>query len=439
MWSQKTIKKNITLKLISFLLLTDISGKVNIIWCEAKIMKSDAKANLTIMRWALIVLIPHIVVYIILFPGFLQADHQSLIAHIAIGEPSQWHSLLWGYLFFPLIYLSSSFGLYGIAQTLIFVVCVIYSIKSLIDLNIIENKGAYVLAVVFGFAPTFLLYNELYASDIIFAYMLMPLTIQLIKLVLSHGVILKKISFDSSLIVLLFIVYELRKNAVLIPIFLFFILIFSYRIYWKRILSVFSIVSVCIIGANFFWSDVINATPSPSQEMLSVPAVQIGYVFAHDGDIPDDAYEYLTTIRSEKEWKDNYQFYSADKEKDSIELTPEFVKAWIEVGVNNPRAYLTAYVDLMHPYWQLVAASDGLNIGVDFLNQGFFADSVCKHKQCSEHFLSQFLEPWSVSRQWIEGIQGQILLQHWFILSDSLVLIFFNRAIPLWIFLIGFF
>lgn len=77
----------------------------------------------------------------VVWPGFLQADHQITIAEIAQGTPSEWHSLVWGYLAFPLIYLSPSYGCYGFLQITVFVVSIVFSMYRLEKNNIIKQKG----------------------------------------------------------------------------------------------------------------------------------------------------------------------------------------------------------------------------------------------------------------------------------------------------------
>lgn len=230
------------------------------------------------------VLIPHLIANYFFFPGFIQADHQSLIAHIAINQPSQWHSPLWGYLAFPLLYLSPSYGVYGIIQTCIFTICAVYSIVSLRSMSLISHKTELLLALIFGLSPTYLLYNQLYASDVIFAYLCIPLTVQLIKLVHSNGDALSNRSYRLSLILLAFLVFQLRKNAVLIPIGVFAITIIRYRVQRNNCFKCISVFLIAAIAASVFWTYAVKATPSPSQEMLSVPAQQIGRVFSRDGD-----------------------------------------------------------------------------------------------------------------------------------------------------------
>lgn len=385
----------------------------------------------------LIILVPHMTVYILSYPGFLQADHQSLIANIAVGEPSQWHSLLWGYLAFPFLYLSPSYGLYGLVQTFVLVVCAVYSLYKLSKLNLLGKRGILLVATIFGISPTLLLYNTLYASDIIFAYMLMPLCISFMEIALSNGKIFNNKFFCIRFCVLLFVIYELRKNAIIILVFSFFLLFIIFIDNRKRVLSLFLVLCVGVVGANSFWTYGLNATPSPSQEMLSVPSVQIGYVFAHNGEIPSDAKAYLLSIRSEQEWKDRYSSFSADGEKDGLEFTFDFVKAWFEIGIRNPLAYVRAYIDLMHPYWEITSSSAGLNIGVDFYNHEKFTSSICDVNDCKSDYVNQISREWSPVMLWISGVQGIILNTHWIGISDLLRLVFFNRALPFWIFVCG--
>lgn len=383
-----------------------------------------------------VVLIPHLITNLIFFPGFIQADHQSLIAHIAINQPSQWHSLLWGYLAFPLLYLSPSYGVYGIIQTCIFTTCAVYSIASLRSMNMISHKAELLLALIFGLSPTYLLYNQLYASDVVFAYLCIPLTVQLIKLVRSNGDALNSRSYKLSLILLAFLVFQLRKNAVLIPIGIFAITIIEYKVQRKSCFKCIVAFLLSAIAASAFWTYAVKATPSPSQEMLSVPAQQIGRTFSRNGDIPEATYDYFTSFRSEKDWRESYLPYTADPEKAGLLLDSDFIKNWFIIGLHNPLVYVDAYVDQMNPFWKLSSSPEALNINVDFSKHDLFTTDICNSK-CKGTYVSQITRPYSSSQIWASDFQNKLLSSRVPFISDVMTLVFFNQAIPLWLFAIG--
>lgn len=387
--------------------------------------------------------IPSFVVWFIVFPGFLQADHQNTIAGIATGSLSEWHSLLWGFISFPFLYLSPSFGLYGIFQILVYVFAVSYSIVKISSICNLTKKSTYVLTSIFAFCPTYLLYNQLYSSDVIFSVLLVPLVVQLIEIVKTQGESLRRISFSVGFGILLYLEYELRKNALLIVVFVLLALFVKLKLQ-RKIIAVITISCIAaIVVTSFIFSCLLKAEPSPSQELLSVPVQQIARVYADGGEIPEEANEYLTKIHEEEYWKTQYLPYNADpvkfnfdESKNDVELTPEFVKAWFTIGLKNPVSYIKAYIDLMNPYWQMTANPATEYIDTDFMNHDIYTRSSCGDK-CKPDYINQFDGNYSQARQFASNFLSLFDKMHCPIITDALYLIFFNRALPLWIYLFG--
>lgn len=380
----------------------------------------------------------HFIWNCIFYPGFIQADHQSLIAGIAIGRPNQWHSLLWGYVAYPFLYLSSSYGLYGFVQTIIFALSVSYSIFILFKYSIISSKQGYILALFFCFSPTFIVYNQLYASDVVFSYLIAPLTACVIVIVKTKSTIFSNNRFCVFLILLIVVVVQLRKNALLIPFLLFILIFIYYKEFRLKVFGLFTCIAVLTFLFNAFWSSVLAAPASPSQEMLSVPSVQIARVFVDGGDVPQDISKDLLQIRSEKEWKDAYVSYSADGEKKGLHLTPELMKDWLILGIKNPSSYLAAYSDLLHPFWQLTGQNmEVWGPGLDFAKHDIFTSKPCANL-CDSSYVSQIEAPYTYWQTKLSSMQDIVNNSHAFVITDALYLFFFNRALPLWIFIAGF-
>lgn len=371
------------------------------------------------------------------FPGFFQADHQNTIAGIATGNLSEWHSLLWGFISYPFLYLSPTYGIYGLFQILIFVVSILFSILKLESLELIHSWGAILLSLVFALNPTFLLYNELYSSDIVFSILLVPLTVMLVEIVHTNGESLKSVAFNLGFGILLYIVCELRKNALLILIFAFILLLIAYKNLWKKILILFVSCGLLVIGTNIFFSKILNAEPSPSQEMASVPSMQIARVFYEDREVPDYLSEYFSEIREPESWKAGYLGFNADPEKQGVILNLEFIRNWVNLGRENPGPYVRAYLALMNPLWQLTSDAPSY-ITVDFSNHDNYARTACQKGKCSTDFLNQFNGEVSErqniianSVEWIFGAQIPVV-------TDLFRLIFFGRSLPFWFLFLGF-
>lgn len=382
----------------------------------------------------------NMVTYVILFPGYFQADHQITIAQIAAGNPSQWHSLVWGYLAFPLIYLSPSYALYGLVQILLYCFSSTYVTIKLYELSIISQPMH--LCLLYSLFPTFLLYNLLYCSDICFAYMIMILTVILIELS-EYGVsLLYKKSYIAKLVGFLTISILLRKNAILIPLLLLPIMLFLFPKKRTCIMSIIltSLLVSCAIDQAF--PLLLDADRSPSQEMLSIPAVQIARTYA-EGNVPEEARNVFEEVRTAEEWTNVSYSYTADYAKDGLSLSPSFLVAWIKTGLENPVLYMKAYCELEYPFWEFGADTQGDDYGlfwcgtsVDFGDFDWF--TLNNAKGLNKHYLNQFGT--NKSNVWkLPGIMYQFVCSHHIpIITNLCTDILFNRALPLWTLLVCF-
>lgn len=432
-------------------MLTYTIKRYNLIGIWAHMIQTSNKFDIFIRKnitqfilKLILLIVPNLLVLAIVYPGFIQADHQNTIAYIPNGRFDEWHSLLWGFFAYPFLYLSGSIAVYGIVQIAIFAISIQYSLHTLQKIDILSNRSTWILTCIFALSPTFLMYNELYSSDVIFSILLTPLTTMLIYIWKTKGKILSQIPFTISLTLLFYIIFELRKNAALIIIFGFAFLFFLFKKYRKQsFLMLIGCVGL-ILCTSLFNTYVLQTTKSPSQELLSVPVQQIGRAFADGGKIPDEAKKTLEKIRPLSEWKTDYRpensdylkFNNKHPDKEKVTLTPAFIKAWATIGVNNPRSYVKAYVDLMYPYWQLGATRSTTLIYVDFANHDNYTVTACANA-CNTNYIKQFdmknttwQDRFSRAELIIDGL-------HIPLLTDLADFIFFNRALPLWIFIIG--
>lgn len=389
-------------------------------------------------------LVPNLIVLAIVYPGFLQADHQNTIAYMANGQFDEWHSLLWGFFAYPFLYLSPSIGIYGIVQLLVFAVSILYSIRSLQSMSIISNRSSWLLIGLFSLSPTFLIYNELYSSDVIFSILLAPLTVLLIKIWHTKGEILSHPHFLIALGLLYYVIFELRKNAVLIIVFGFMLTFSLFKMYRKQTLLLFTGCITLIICTSMFNSLILHSTKSPSQELLSVPVQQIGRAVADGGEIPMDAQTSLEKIRPMDEWKSDYHAENSDylkfnnkhPEKQKVTISPEFIKAWAKIGIKNPKSYIRAYIDLMYPYWQLGADRSTSYIFIDFANHDNYTIISC-NGGCRSTYIEQFNGQNTIWQERFGRIDLIVDNLHIPALTDAIDLLFFNRALPLWLFATG--
>lgn len=394
----------------------------------------------------LVLALPSLIVWGMTYPGYIQADHQNTIADIASGSPSEWHSLLWGYLAFPFIYMTRSFGVYGLVQIGIFTVAVMYSLCKMKELGFYGRKGYRIALLCFALCPTYVLYNLLYSSDVVFAILLLPLTVQIVEVMTTVGKSLERFSFCLGFGLLLYCEYELRKNAVLIAIVVITVLFCIYKKQRKRIGAIAACLLVLTGMSSFLFSHVLKAEPSPSQELMSVPVQQVARVYHDGGKISKEADKYFQSIHDKEVWVESYLPFDADPVKfnyapgkKQVELSSDFIKFWAETGINNFGEYVSAYLDLMKPYWQITSTPSTQFIDTDFMDHDIYTRSTCQKmgNKCSDEYLNQFKGHYTYMRSVPSKLYNKIESMGIPVISDSFNLIFFDRALPLWLFVVG--
>lgn len=383
--------------------------------------------------------IPNLIAWRYLYPGFLQADHAGTIAYYAQGHLDPWHSVFWALIAKPLLYDSPSYGMYGILPVLVFSGAVAFSITRLARLGIIRMPGIAILAIVFALSPNYLLYNQLYSSDILFAILLVPYTVLLTEVAVTRCHALHRPTFLVGLAMLTWVILELRKNALVVPMLALVVLLIVFHREWRRILVALLVPLVVFVGGNAVFDRVFDvhvqtAGKTTTQELLSVPSVQVGRVYSLGLPIPDDIDALLTEQRPAEYWTNHYLPYNADLEKEGLGLTPDFVTGWLRLGKLYPGVYKDAYWALEKNY--VLPASSGLS--ADFAPHPEFTALVCT-RLCKVSYVEQFLaDPTPHQAAVINRTlavpsaedMGQWGASHpkaWLFL-----IVFFDTALPLW-------
>lgn len=403
--------------------------------------KRDSAISLALL------IIPNLAAWLLVYPGYLQPDHMGRIAEFAAGTPSSMHSLLWTCVAFPFIYLSPSYAIYGLLQITIFVYCAYRTISILQSLSFIKTKT--ISALLFGLFPTFLLYNELYCSDIIFSYCIMLLTALLAKFALQQAPMDRSNEgrgggwLKIELCVILTLAILLRKNAAIIPIGIVIASLLLYRNHLKQavLIAVSSILIAVAFSSSLAW--ITNASDSPNRELFAVPSFQIAAAYYHDGSISDESRRSIESQKNSEEWAQAYAsgiaaaHAAADYAKADIDVTPKLVNAWIDVGIQNPKVYLEAWATLEHPFW--VACTDNHMMSVEFAENELLVNVVenilanSEQQSDQDAYLQLLNEEKTRTWQLPSTIYEKAANMRLPLVTDLFVLILFNRALPFYI------
>lgn len=379
-------------------------------------------------------LLPSLCMWLFVFPGFLQPDHAATVAYLATGTYDAWHSIFWALLAKPLLYDSPSYGWYGLAQLLLYAGAVTFSILRLRRIGVVKRVGVCVLLVVFSLSPCYVIYNVTYSSDIVFSTLLIPYTVLLAELAVTHLDCLSRPRFLVGLALLTFVLLELRKNALLIPMFLCVALVIMRRDLWKRILLGVLVPVVAFLGVNAIFDAAFNVRKSPSQELMSVPALQIGRVYAEELPMPEDVNEYFSSIRPASKWKEYYDIIStnADYEKQGLNLNHEFVKNWLRLGMIYPKVYFDAYWNLMRYYFSMDSRP---KVDTDFSQYSDFTVGPCD-SSCKPEYVHQMTVPYTAHQQSILRRFHRMFDKPW--MMQTVGRVFFNTSLPFWVLLVSF-
>ena len=404
---------------------------ISSIWGTIK--NSDLK-----WRMLLILAIPQTMMLIVFRPGFLMFDYMITVLNVHRGTPNQWHSVIWGFIAEPIIYGPGGLFAYGVLQTTLQIIIVWAALLRLRKINIVGDRGAIILSLIYGLCPTYLMYGVLWGADIIFAVLMMLLTVMLMEMVHDRTIITDK-RWVTGLMLTMLMLTQLRKNALFIVPIVGIILWFYCRGMDRRRFAWSVLATMLVVIGLMSAFTAMGVTPSPVQEAVAIPVQQVGAVAHYDGSVTDDSMAVFERVRPWDEWAGLYDQSNADPERMGItddNFNWEFIRAWIETGFKNPGIYLRSYNNLEYPYWRLSVNyldSTGLDM-VDDDYDDFLRNEYCTKDpipQC-EMLQDDIIPPHSSAQEWLARLYGNIVYNNVPIVSDLFSLVFFNAALPLW-------
>ena len=161
-------------------------------------------------------------------------------------------------------------------------------------------------------------------------------------------------------VVLLILLALLRNNGIYVTAFILLTMLFVNVIHWKRVLSLFLVLFLVILGSNAFEKH--NNITHLFKETVGIPLQQIAAVVTYGGEISDEQLEFVDAVLDTEFIKENYNPYTADKLKwggaplDNGFLNShktEFLKVWFGIFRNNVGTYLKAHLQNTYGFWSL--------------------------------------------------------------------------------------
>lgn len=395
---------------------------------------------------ACILLIPNLICWFIFYPGYFQADHQELIANIINGEPNQGNSLVWAFLALPFLYYSPSYAVYGLFQISIFVFCVVFGIYRLKKCGFIKNT--LILTIIMALFPTFLIYNELYSSELILTYFVFLVTCCLIEFVMAKDNKVLKVSFWILLFTSILFCCLMRKTALLIPVVVFLCALILKKKEIKKFFLICMMCVFCTVSMDFAFSTIMNAKSAIERNVnpiVAIPSYQISGVYAADGFIPDDARNVFESMKPAKEWADSYKVASIDVSAHNVTGSCDFIEAYLKTGFFNFFQYIKSYLRLEGAFYifsynvgfDKVDRDNGTGIDFDQHDDITIKEGKKANSSISDEYLEQFTTDksnlWKLPKNTILDCHNSNIGGY-----PALVdVLLFNRALPFWVLLIG--
>lgn len=301
------------------------------------------------------------------------SDSMSAI-NVAMGNHglSAWHPLIWSLSVIPFVWLGNALGDpnigLGICTLLQSALCAgIYAFVCAWIKHRNAPRALYWLSIAFfALNPVIAQYAIYVSKDGLFASFFTLYAILLFDVAFTKGAILKNNRFLALFAIATFLIASFRMNAMYAAIAIIIVLAIVFRkTLLKRVLPLL-LIPIAVWTLYGPVCESLGIARSPFSESAAVPLSQIGYVLHNDGDIPDEAAQTLEKILPLDEWGDAYRRDTMNDIKfhehfDGSFLErhkTEFLAAWFQVGMENPVAYLTAWLAMTEGFWNIDSHPD---------------------------------------------------------------------------------
>lgn len=226
----------------------------------------------------------------------------------------------------------------------------------------------------FALVPIFPLYSCTIIKDNLSLAAYILFITQSAKLLLYPETLSKKISFETSYVIICIIVSLLRHNIlyVILPTLFAFILI-----YWKntkvkkhRIIS-FLLCITCIQLCNLFFNTVLSIPKGSIAEALSIPFQQTArYIDEHENEITATEKNAINSVLNYDIIKEKYNPKLSDPVKATYhgdnESLKEYFSIWFQMLLKHPETYIQATINNSFGYYS-ITSSIGTKIPQDIL------------------------------------------------------------------------
>ena len=237
----------------------------------------------------------------------------------------------------------------------------------------ISSKYLVLITAFFGIFKLIPLYAISIWKDTPFCIALFLYIIFIAEIVCTNGKNLEKLKGIITYVLLLTLVAFLRNNGIYIVTLTTIILLIAYRKNICKNLKEFTIIAIVQMIICFIIQGPVYKHYGISTEFVEsvgVPVQQICYVIANEGNITETQEKFINnicpieTIKAEytpgvvDHIKWNGKFNNSYLEENKI----QFIKVWIKMFIQNPKAYVEAYLLNTMGFWNINKSTEDLYV-----------------------------------------------------------------------------
>lgn len=306
--------------------------------------------------------------YLTYFPGIISNDALSSIRQGIGTETLNNHHPVLFTLFMKVILqagslvmpLNGAMGIFCFIHMLLFALLLSYFCVWLV-----QRKGNsylfYITVLYFALNPAIALYSVYITKDVLFSACLLFFILCLDEIVESKGEQLRKGVFLCELGMSGLLVVFLRNNGIFIVLGTLLCFLIVYKKMWKRftiLLILTFLVNAFVKGPIF---SMLQIPESSFAESMSIPLQQVAQTICDNGEMTEEAEEYLGKLLDFETVKkvyspgytDPYKFHEDFDDAYLNQTKGEFLKVWAEVLPKNLDSYVKAYLMQTCGYWHI--------------------------------------------------------------------------------------
>ncbi|MDE7094228.1 MAG: hypothetical protein K2O52_04885, partial [Oscillospiraceae bacterium] len=370
--------------------------------------------------------------FLYLFPGDVTTDsNQEMQQAVGLRDLSNHHPI--AHMFMIKIFYSLgqllfhgnatlSVATYSVCQAILLSASFAYLILTLYEAGL--KKFFLIITILFYAIPSYHgTYSVTMWKDIWFGGIMIVLATTLWRMIAYCKTGTEKIpKFE----IIMFFIFSVatclfRSNGLYAFVFLLLFL-FIYFLPKKQI-QILATATAALILALIIKNPVYHAlhvTPPDMIESLSIPAQQIARSIRDNAELTEEQEKLLAQVVDISKISERYYSTISDSIKNLVRETDnqefiaehkfEFLKLWINLGLQNPKSYLYAYLDQTYGYWY-PDVQYWVYAG-EFSTSGFDMAKENKLSQNQSNFMQEWREAYKSYPYW--GLLWSIGLTTWF-------------------------